>query len=249
MRLAGRHAVVTGGGSGIGAATARALAAEGAAVTLIGRRMDPLEAVAAALSRACAIAADVTDPAAIKRAFAAAREASGPIDILVNNAGDAVTQPFAKANFDAWRAMFAVNVDGAWHCTRAALPDLKAAPSGRVINLASTAGLKGYAYATAYTAAKHALIGLTRALAIELAGTQVTVNAVCPGFTNTPLADAAIADIEARSGGDGRAALAAFNPQQRLIEPEEVAATIVWLALPENRSITGQAIVVAGGEL
>ena len=249
MKLAGRHAVVTGGGSGIGAAAARALAAEGASVTLFGRRRAPLETVAASLPDARAIVADVTNAASVAAALTQAREERGPFDTLVNNAGAAVTQPFSRATFDAWRAMFEVNVDGAWICTQAMLADLRAAPAGRIVNVASTAGLKGYAYATAYTAAKHALVGLTRALAIELAETSVTVNAVCPGFTDTPLAEAAISAIEARSGGDGRAALAAFNPQRRLVDPDEVAAAIVWLALPESASVTGQAIAIAGGEI
>ncbi|MGV3479746.1 MAG: SDR family NAD(P)-dependent oxidoreductase [Sphingobium sp.] len=252
MKLAGRHAVVTGGGSGIGAAIARALTAEGAAVTLIGRRRDALEQVAATLPGATIAPADITSRTEIDAAFATARAAHGPISILVNNAGAAPSAPFAKVTAEGWRSAMAINLDALFDCCQSALPDLLAAEAGRIVTIASTAGLKGYAYTAPYVASKHGAIGLMRALAVELAKTGVTANAVCPGFTETDIVADAIANIRAKTGrseDDARAELAKFNPQKRLIAPEEVASAVVWLCLSENRSITGQAIAVAGGEV
>jgi NAD(P)-dependent dehydrogenase (short-subunit alcohol dehydrogenase family) len=252
MRLEGQHAVVTGGGTGIGAAIARALAAEGARITLIGRRLETLEEVATGIRAVTCCTADVTVRAEVDRAFAQAREVHGPITILINNAGAAEAAPFAKVSEEAWRRIMAVNLDALLHCSQAALSDLLASPTGRIVTVASTAGLKAYSYSAPYVAAKHGAVGFTRALALELAKTMVTVNAVCPGFTETEMAAQAIANIRTKTGRsdeEARAQLARFNPQNRLVTPEEVAAAVLWLCLPESRSINGQAIAVAGGEV
>lgn len=254
MRLAGHHALITGGGTGIGAAIARALATEGAKLTLVGRRREKLEDVKASLAPAhiLTVAADVTDRALIDAAFAEARAAHGPITILVNNAGAAVSRPFAKTSAEDWRAMMAVNLDAVFHGCQAAMPDLLAAPAGRIVTIASTSGLKGYAYTAAYGAAKHGAVGLTRALAIEYARTNLTVNAICPGFTDTEFVADAVEKIVGKTGrneDDARAALASFNPQQRMITPEEVANAVLWLCLPDSQAMNGQAISVAGGEV
>jgi NAD(P)-dependent dehydrogenase (short-subunit alcohol dehydrogenase family) len=251
-RLAGTHALVTGGGSGIGAAIARTLADEGAAVTLVGRRREPLEMVAARLPGAAIAVADVSLRQDVDAALADARAAQGPISILINNAGVAPSAPFARTTLDQWRAAMNVNLDALFHCCQSALPDLRAAQAGRIVSIASTAGLKGYAYTAAYAASKHGAIGLTRALALELAATNVTVNAVCPGFTDTAILVDAVETIRTRTGrseADARAELAKFNPQRRLIDPQEVADAVAWLCLPSSGSVTGQSIVVAGGEV
>jgi NAD(P)-dependent dehydrogenase (short-subunit alcohol dehydrogenase family) len=251
--LAGRHALVTGGGRGIGAAIAQALATAGARVTLLARTATEIEATAKALpGGARAVTADVTDRGQVERAFREAREASGEISILVNNAGLAKSRALAKSDEAFWRAMLDVNLTGAYHCTRAAIPAMLAANWGRIVNVSSTAGLRGYAYCTAYCAAKHGLVGMTRALALEVAKTGVTANAVCPGFTDTGVvrdAVRAISEQSARSESEARQTLISFNPQQRFVEPGEVANAVLWLCSPGSESMNGQSIAVAGGEV
>ncbi|HEX6374564.1 MAG TPA: SDR family oxidoreductase [Allosphingosinicella sp.] len=254
MRLTGHHAFVTGGGTGIGAAIAHALADEGAKLTLVGRRREKLEEVAAACASPGPVAApaDVTDPAQLDRAFALAREAHGPVTILVNNAGGSQSAPFARVTRELWRETMALNLDAVFECCQAALPDLLASESARIVNISSIAGLKAYPYVSPYVAAKHGLIGLTRALALELVRTKVTVNAVCPGFTDTDLVADTIARIQAKTGrteAAARAEIEKYNPQGGFIAPREIAAAVVWLCLPESRAVTGQSIIVAGGEI
>jgi NAD(P)-dependent dehydrogenase (short-subunit alcohol dehydrogenase family) len=250
--LAGQHALVTGGGRGIGAAISEALAGAGARVTLLGRTAAELARAAARMPGAMAVTADVTDAAAVERAFGEARRAAGEISILVNNAGLAKSRAMAKSDAAFWRDVLAVNLDGAYHCTRAALPAMLAANRGRIVNVSSTAGLRGYAYCTAYCAAKHGVVGLTRALALEVAKTGITVNAVCPGYTDTGVVRDAIRNISektARSESDARESLVSFNPQQRLVRPEEVANAVLWLCLPGSESMNGQSLAIAGGEV
>jgi NAD(P)-dependent dehydrogenase (short-subunit alcohol dehydrogenase family) len=245
--LLGRHAVVTGASRGIGAAIAGALARLGAEVTLLGRDKAALEARAKTVGGRVAVA-DVTDATAVAGAFGR----GGPADILVNNAGVAKSAPFARTDDAMWREALDVNLWGAIHCTRAALPAMLEAGWGRIVNVASTAGITGFAYVTAYCAAKHALVGLTRSLAMETAKKGVTVNAVCPGYTDTDVVASAVANIVAKTGrtaDEARAELAAHNPQGRIIAPEEVAEAVAFLCLPTSSSITGQAIAVAGGEV
>jgi 3-hydroxybutyrate dehydrogenase len=253
--LRGEHAVVTGAGRGIGAAIARALAAQGAKVSLLGRNRESLDKIAAELNgstETCVAVADVTSGSALQAAFAHAKERFGPVTILVNNAGQARSAPLHSADDSLWDEMLAVNLGGVYRCTRCALPDMLNAGRGRIVNIASTAGLTGYAYVTAYCAAKHGVIGLTRALAMELARKNITVNAVCPGYSDTDMVRDAVANIQAKTGRDeaaARAALTSRNPQGRLIAPEEVAQTVLWLCSSGAGSVTGQSIAVAGGEL
>jgi NAD(P)-dependent dehydrogenase (short-subunit alcohol dehydrogenase family) len=254
-RLEGRHAVVTGGGRGIGAAVARSLAGEGAFVAVLGRDPARLAAQVESLggaARACAVAVDVTEEDSVRAAFGAVRDRLGRIDILVNNAGQALSAPLARTDLALWQRMLAVNLTGTFLCTREALPEMIDRGQGRIVNVASTAGLVGYAYVAAYCAAKHGVIGLTRAAALEAARTAVTVNAVCPGYTETDIVADAVANIVAKTGkteAEARAALVARNPQGRMVQPDEVAEAVLWLCLPGSGSITGQAIAVAGGEV
>jgi NAD(P)-dependent dehydrogenase (short-subunit alcohol dehydrogenase family) len=254
--LEGRHALVTGAGGGIGAAIAAALAGAGARVSLAGRRPEPLRAAAARLPAGAAAAIDgfdVTDADAIAAGLERARTAFGPVGILVNNAGVAPSAPFRETGLAMWSHVLAADLTSVYLVTRMALPDIESfGASGRIVNIASTAGLTGYPCVSAYCAAKHGVIGLTRALALELARSGVTVNAVCPGFTETPLIDRAVANIMAKTGRTEaavRAELARANPQGRFVAPEEVADCVVWLASPGAASINGQAIAIAGGEV
>jgi NAD(P)-dependent dehydrogenase (short-subunit alcohol dehydrogenase family) len=248
-----RHALVTGGGSGIGAAIALALVEAGMRVTITGRRLAVLQAlVARHPGQMQAVVADVADAQAIEQAFAQARAQFGPIQVLVNNAGQAHSAPFGKTEAALWQQMLSVNLTGTFHCTQAALPDMLAAKWGRVVNVASTAGLVGYAYVAAYCAAKHGVVGLTRALALEYAKKGITVNAVCPGYTETDILRESIANVVAKTGRteeEARASFAAGNPQGRIVQPEEVADAVRWLCGHAAASVTGQSIAVSGGEV
>jgi NAD(P)-dependent dehydrogenase (short-subunit alcohol dehydrogenase family) len=256
MPFAGQHALVTGGGRGIGAAIAEALARGGARVTVVGRTLATLEAqrdrLTAAGAKAHAAAADVTDEDAVAAAFASATEAFGAPSILVNNAGRGESVPFKRMDRAFLQKMIDINLTSAFLCTQRALPAMTEAGFGRIVNVASTAGLIGYRYVSAYVASKHAVIGLTRALALETATTGVTVNAVCPSYVETDMTADTIANIVEKTGttaDKARAQLVAGNPQGRMIQPDEVANAACWLALPASGSITGQALAVAGGEV
>lgn len=254
--LAGRHALITGGNRGIGAAIAEELASLGANLTLAARDEESLNLQREKLSRTGDVAVsiqtmDLRQPASIAAAAAAAGDDLGPISILVNNAGVAPSAPLAKVELDSWRETFDVNVQAAFLLAQAMVPGMQELGFGRIVNLASTAGLRAYPFVAAYVASKHAVIGLTRALALELAKGPITVNAVCPGYTETEMAANAIANIQesGKSEAEARAILTRGNPQGRLIQPDEVAATVAWLCQPSSGAITGQAIAVAGGEV
>ena len=256
-RLAGRHALVTGAARGIGAEIARGLAADGARVTLLGRDAGRLQALADSLADAVGASAriavaDVADAAAVVRAFDAAAAAFGPITVLVNNAGQAESAPLLKTTDTLWAQMIAVNLTGTFLCSRAALPGMLASGRGRIVNIASTAGQRGYAYVAAYSAAKHGVVGLTRSLALEVAKRGVTVNAVCPGYTETDILRDSIANVVAKTGrseAEARAQFAAGNPQGRIVQPAEVADAVRWLCGPGAAAITGQTVSVSGGEV
>lgn len=253
--LHGRHALITGGARGIGLACASLLQQRGASLTLVGRdqvALDKAVDLLGAHGSVRAVVADIADEASVQDAFARAAQDGGAIDILVNNAGQAVSQRFDRTDAALWQSMLAVNLTGTFHCTQAVLPSMVASGWGRIINVASTAGLIGYPYVSAYCAAKHGVIGLTRALALEVARKGVTVNAVCPGFTETDIVRDAVSNIVNKTGRTEQAArdeLAARNPQGRLVQPQEVAEAVAWLASPSSASINGQAIAVDGGEV
>ena len=248
-----QHVLVTGAGQGIGEAIARQLLTQGARVTVLGRRAVPLQKLLADHPQQCRmVLADVADELQVKTAFAQAVQAQGAINILINNAGQASSAPFMKMDVGLWQQMLAVNLSGTMFCMQQVLPAMAAAGWGRIVNVASTAGLVGYAYVAAYVAAKHGVVGLTRALALEYAKSGININAVCPGYTETEIVKNSIDRVVAKTGRTSAQALAEFvksNPQGRLVQPQEVADTVLWLCGKGASAITGQSIAVAGGEV
>lgn len=245
MTMAGKRVLVTGGGSGAGADLARGFALAGAEVVIAGRRADALDSVAKSGPNMRAVTVDVTSEDSVKAMFAAA----GACDIVIASAGAADSAPFARTTLVQWNAMLAVNLTGVFLTLREGLNQMSG--WGRLISIASMAGLKGYAYVAPYTAAKHGVVGLTRSLALEIARRPVTVNAICPGYLDTEMTDrsvAAIAAITGRSPEEARAALAGRNPQGRLFAPAEVTAAALWLCGPGSDGVNGQAIAISGGE-
>jgi NAD(P)-dependent dehydrogenase (short-subunit alcohol dehydrogenase family) len=256
MSLSGRTAVVTGGGRGIGAAVARALAVEGVRVLVAARSLGEVEAVADGIrlrgGDAAAARCDVSDPESVAGLGAAARERFGAVDVLINNAGIATSAPVHKITLEEWDRVFAVNVTGTMLCTQQFLPGMLQRGWGRVVNVASIAGRTGAAYIATYAASKHAVVGFTRSVAAEVAARGVTVNAVCPGYVDTPLTEESIRRIVERTGrgaDEAREAILATTPQHRLLDPEEVAYATVMLCRDEARGINGQALVIDGGAI
>jgi 3-hydroxybutyrate dehydrogenase len=254
MELQGRIAVVTGGSRGIGRAVTRGLAEAGVAVAVVARSDRGVEEEARALRdqghRALPVACDVTSPGEVEALFARVEEELGAVDILVNNAGASSSAPVHRISPDEWNRLMAVNATGPFLCTRAALPGMTERGWGRVVTIASVAGLRGGRYIAHYAASKHAVVGLTRSAALEVAGSGVTVNAVCPGFVDTPMTRESVARIMEKTGrseDEARAAILSTSPQNRLVEPEEVAAAVLFLCRGEARGINGETLVIDGG--
>jgi NAD(P)-dependent dehydrogenase (short-subunit alcohol dehydrogenase family) len=247
--LQGRHAFITGGGTGIGAAAATHLHAAGAKISVSGRRLEPLQKIAGIVS-GTAVQCDVTEPAQIARAYDEARAANGPIEMLVVNAGIAESAPFHKMTRESWNRIIAVNLTAAFDCAQAALSDLLASENGRLVFVASVASLRGVPYAAHYAASKHGLLGLMRSLAAEYAKTNLTVNAVCPGYVDTPMTDQSVArvsQITGRSETDARSAITNMNASGRLVHPDGIGTMILTLCLPQSRDINGAAVTIDGG--
>ncbi len=256
MHLEGKTAIVTGGGRGIGESIAMALAREGCSVAVTGRTAATLEKVAADIQKlgrdALAVVCDISDPASVAGLFQKVKEKWGHLDILVNNAGESQSELLVRLSFETWNRMLAVNLTGTFLCSQQALQMMLPRKSGRIINIASTASKIAFRYAGAYSAAKHGVLGLTRAMALETATSGITVNAVCPGWVDTDMAQKAISTISSKtkvSTEKAREYLAADCPQKRIIQPEEVAFVTVWLACDEAKGITGQGINIDGGQV
>ena len=253
--LAGQHALITGGSRGIGAATSNALAALGASITLLARDVGKLKLQSDHLqaeydAKVFYASTDITSEEDIADSFTQCVKANGAIDILVNNAGIGKSAPFHRMDLDFWQATMDLNLTGTFLCTKQVFEAMRERGYGRIVNISSTVGLRGYAYISAYTASKHAVIGLTRSLALEVVKKGITVNAICPGYTETDLVSEAIDNIVDASGRDSsevKSEIENMSPMGRMVTPEEVAESAAWLCLPSSASITGQAIVVAGG--
>ena len=247
--LESRHALVTGGGTGIGASAATHLNAAGAKVSVLGRRREPLDKIAAIVS-GTAVQCDVSNRDEIGRAFDEARSANGPIEMLIVNAGIAESAPFEKMTRESWDRIISVNLTAAFECAQAALPDLLASENGRLVFVASVASLRGVPYAAHYAASKHGLLGLMRSMAAEFAKTNLTVNAVCPGYVDTPMTDQSVArvsEITGRSEEQARGAITNLNASGRLVHPDGIGTMIMTLCLPQSRDVNGAAVTIDGG--